>query len=132
MPNKNKMSETTQNKSVSSEKRGRPKGLPKTGGRKAGTPNKMTKSIRAQIEQQLEPFVANIGNMLLKITDPADRFDALVKLLPYVAPKLQNIDITSENKHDVTIEHQLLLLDEKFKEKEQELTIQKIKMISFD
>ena len=127
----NKMSETTQNKSVS-EKRGRPKGLPKTGGRKAGTSNKITKSIRAQIEQQLEPFVANIGNMLLKITDPADRFDALAKLLPYVAPKLQNIDITSENKHDVTIEHQLLLLDEKFKETEKELTAKKIKMISFD
>ena len=130
MPTKKETKASTPKKTT--EKKGRPKGLPKTGGRTKGTPNKVTQSIRSQLEKQLEPFIGNIGTMLMKIADPADRMHALVSLLPYIAPKLQNIDVTSENKHDVSIEQYLISLDSKFKDKEKELAAKKIKMVSFD
>lgn len=45
-------------------KPGRPKGLPKTGGRKPGTPNKATAATRARIEAEADPiaFLTKIQN----------------------------------------------------------------------
>lgn len=58
----------------------------KTGGRKKGTPNKVT----AQVKQQLADFCGQSLQILLdnpQNLDRATRLDLLVKLLPYVVPK---------------------------------------------
>lgn len=62
----------------------------KTGGRKAGTPNRVTKELR-------ETLKAVIGRELSQITGtleqlPArERLDVVIKLLPYCMPKIDTI-----------------------------------------
>lgn len=116
---------------VDSEKRGRKPGLPKTGGRKKGTPNKMSASIRKRLEEQLEPFLDNLGLLIAKIEEPKDRVQAITQILPYIAPKMATIDMKSEEEHNITIEQSLLLLDEKFSEKKMELELRRLKLVEF-
>lgn len=61
---------------------GRPKGLPRTGGRKAGTPNKLTTTIKSAIEASFETvggadYLARMAN-----EQPAAYMTLLGKVLP--------------------------------------------------
>lgn len=114
------------------EKRGRKPGTPKTGGRKKGTPNKMTSSLRKRLEKQLEPFIDNLETLIMKIADPKDRVQAITSILPYVAPKMATIDMKSEEEHNITIEQTLVDLDKKFSVKKAELEVRKVKLVSFE
>jgi hypothetical protein len=62
----------------------------RSGGRRKGTPNRSTAAIRAA----LAPIVANELNQLprtLDKLDPKDRLDVLLRLLPYLCPKVSQI-----------------------------------------
>ncbi len=80
----------------------------KTGGRTAGTPNKVSAAIRGAIAQMLDDyfnsdtFVRDIAGL-----EPKDRVAAMEKFAAYVSPKLQTttLDMTVENKK--TIEDKL-------------------------
>lgn len=65
---------------------GRPPGTPKTGGRKKGTPNKITKAVRAQLVKIINRNVRNIQTDLDSL-EPKDRLTILEKLMQYVVPK---------------------------------------------
>ena len=70
-------------------KRGRPKGLPKTGGRKPGTPNRRTSDLVTRVEQAMGagwcPIVA-----LARIAEDKDTgLEMRVRCLSEVAPYLQ-------------------------------------------
>lgn len=54
----------------------RPKGIPKTGGRKAGTPNKVTQDVREWLTQLVEGSREQIERDLQSL-DPKDRLQAL-------------------------------------------------------
>ena len=92
-----------------------PKGAPKTGGRKPGTPNKATADVR----QAIALIVArNIGSFqgwcvvdavaghrsfqgwLDKIAakDPAKAADIFVRIIEYHIPKLARTDVTTNGK----------------------------------
>lgn len=69
---------------------GRPKGTPKTGGRKKGTPNKTTKAVKTF----LTDLIASNKNQIkkdLKTVEPKDRLLILEKFMQYVVPKQQAI-----------------------------------------
>ena len=70
----------------------RTKGTPKTGGRQAGTPNKVTGTLKDFISNLIENNREQIEADLKKL-QPKDRLMILERLLQYVIPK-QN-DITS-------------------------------------
>lgn len=70
----------------SKNKIGRPPGTPKTGGRKKGTPNKITKAVRAQLVKIINRNVRNIQTDLDSL-EPKDRLTILEKLMQYVVPK---------------------------------------------
>lgn len=80
----------------------------KTGGRKAGTPNKVSAAVRGAIAKMLdeyfnsETFVRDIANL-----EPKERVAVMEKFAAYVSPKLQTttLDMTVENKR--TIEDKL-------------------------
>ena len=85
---------------------GRAKGTPKTGGRQAGTPNK--------VSEKLKEFVANlvddnreqiIGD--LKALRPKDRLAVLERFMQYVIPKQQavsaDVDLNELNKEIVIV-----------------------------
>ena len=84
----------------------RPK-RPKTGGRQAGTPNKVTKEFRATVQRLLEENSDNVGRWLTLVAegdgsengkpDPAKALDLLAKLAEYAAPKLGRIEHTGAN-----------------------------------
>lgn len=68
----------------------RPKGTPKTGGRKKGTPNRTTKVMR----QWLTNFVRKNRRTMqsdLDALEPKDRLIILEKLMGYVIPKQQAV-----------------------------------------
>lgn len=58
----------------------------KTGGRKKGTPNKVTKELRAIVKSVLDSEFQHLPKRLENLPDK-ERVDALIKLLPYVLPK---------------------------------------------
>jgi hypothetical protein len=62
----------------------------KTGGRQAGTPNKLTKEIRAI----LKDFLYNELELLpdhLDSLEPKERIEIIIKLLPYILPKVNPV-----------------------------------------
>ena len=64
----------------------------KTGGREPGTPNKLTKELRTVLKNILEKELEAMPDNLDKL-EPKDRLEVVIKLLPYVLPKIEP-DIT--------------------------------------
>jgi len=79
------------------------KGL-KTGGRQKGTPNKLTSEIR----EKLNDFVFSEIELIIKNIDtiPIEkRLDFVSKVLPFVIPKMNNIEVTSDI--DINLEREI-------------------------
>lgn len=76
----------------------------KTGGRKAGTPNKATAEFRQTVQALLDDNRDNVGVWLTQVAeghgdekaDPAKALDLLAKLAEYAAPKLNRTEHTGE------------------------------------
>ena len=62
----------------------------KTGGRSAGTPNRLTKELRKVLKDLLHKELENLSTHLDSL-EPKERLEILTKLLPYVVPKVQSI-----------------------------------------
>ena len=62
----------------------------KFGGRKKGTPNKMTKELRSTLKDVLFHEIEEIEDRL-DLLDPKDRLELLIKLKPYALPKVTSI-----------------------------------------
>ena len=73
----------------------------KTGGRKKGTPNKATQTVREAIAQFAENNVERLQTWLDAIGEenPEKAADLYVKLLEYHVPKLQRTDVHGELTH---------------------------------
>lgn len=65
---------------------GNPNGRPK------GTPNRTTGEMRAKIQKLVDTSWKTISKDIQKMP-PKDRVDIVVKLLPYVTPKLQTTEL---------------------------------------
>jgi len=63
----------------------------KTGGREAGTPNRLTKELRAALKNILHQEIENLTENFNKL-DTKDRLELLVKLLPYALPKVDAVN----------------------------------------
>jgi hypothetical protein len=69
----------------------------KTGGRTAGTPNKVTSEIREKISDILaEHFTPEKVAENLEAMDPKERLLFLTKLLDYAAPKLKSTELKTD------------------------------------
>ena len=62
----------------------------KFGGRKKGTPNKMTKELRSTLKDVLFREIEEIEDRL-DLLDLKDRLELLIKLMPYALPKVTSI-----------------------------------------
>lgn len=94
------------------KKRGRPKGLPKTGGRKRGVPNRTTAQIREFIAKHADPYpflAAVYKGRKIKVPDPENpgkavrafptldqRLIAAKILAPKVAPDMRENTLKGE------------------------------------
>lgn len=77
-------------------------GHQKKGGRKQGIPNKSTKQIREQLTSVLQEEIERAPELFNAITDPKQRLDALAKLLPFIAPKMQSIKEVKEDENQIS------------------------------
>lgn len=78
----------------------RPKGLPKTGGRQRGTPNKVTRSVREALRTFVEGNVDKMDDLFERVAkeDPAKAMDLLLRASEFCAPKLARTDVNHGGK----------------------------------
>ena len=62
----------------------------KFGGREKGTPNKLTKELRAALKDVLYDEIERLPHRLDEL-ETKDRLELLVKLMPYVFPMVQSV-----------------------------------------
>lgn len=87
---------------------GRQKGTPKTGGRQAGTPNKVTGTLKEFIVDLLNDYREQIDKDL-KALRPKERVAAYLNMMQYAVPKQQavsaDVDIIGGIYKDLRIIH---------------------------
>ena len=67
----------------------------KHGGRQAGTPNKMTSELREILKGIFCNHIEKLPEELSQLT-VKERLDFIIKLLPYIMPKLETIPISEK------------------------------------
>lgn len=107
------------------------KGRQKTGGRKKGTPNKMTVTIREQLKKAIEPFLNDMENTINDIVEPKDKVDAIAKILPFIIPKYQSTTINDDSKRNITLEEYLVDMDNTYKKTQITISEKKLKIVDF-
>ena len=60
----------------------------KYGGRKKGTPNRLTKEVRAVLKELVFDEISQVQFHFEKL-EPRERVELLIKLMPFVCPKIQ-------------------------------------------
>lgn len=92
----------------------REKGTAKTGGRTAGTPNRVTKQAKELLSGFIGDEAEHFKEAMAEIfRDDKPLYAALyIKMLPYVLPKLNSVDVTSNNATKLSFEEQLRLMSE--------------------
>ncbi len=65
-------------------------------GRSGCTPNKITQDLRQVLHQFTAQALNDLPKMFKGLESDKERLDILIKLLPYVAPRLQAIAIQEE------------------------------------
>lgn len=88
----------------------------KTGGRVAGTPNKVNKAFRDTITALLDENASNVHKWLLEVAegdlvnerkpDPKGALDLMAKLAEYAAPKLARTEHVGDNENPVAMQFQ--------------------------
>ena len=71
----------------------------KTGGRKLGTPNKVTSELRDSLKQVIDGELISLSERLEEL-EPKERVELLIKLLPYIMPKVQTVSHTQDEPLD--------------------------------
>lgn len=93
------------------KKKGRPVGQKKFGGRKKGTPNKVTQITRSLIndmaEQMRPQILQDIANL-----EPAERVKVFIKLCEFLVSKPQSVSLDLMTERKITIEDKLLALSQ--------------------
>lgn len=109
----------------------------KTGGRKAGTTNKITKTVRESLSDAITGYFNGINEKgyslasdLMQIKEPAGRLAIVAKFLPYVAPKLQSISFNNDERRSLSVEESFMELEEKFEKQETNINIKNLKIVN--
>jgi hypothetical protein len=93
-------------------RKGKPKGLPKTGGRAVGVPNKVTQEFRETVRQLLEDNKDNVSVWLTQVAsgtedskpDPKGALDMITKLAEFAAPKLARTELIGDKENPIIVQ----------------------------
>jgi|SRR6516162_3871292 hypothetical protein len=75
----------------------------KTGGRRAGTPNRVTADFKAAVSKLADKIAPDLEAWLLEIKDPAKRIDSAVRLFEYAYPKFSRTELSGPDGGALTI-----------------------------
>ena len=90
-----------------SPKGGKPKGLPKTGGRKKGTPNAVSRDLRARISAFLDENFDTAVKAWKQLNDPKDKLKLYIDLACFGVPKLQAVQLEADIRKEGSVEDDL-------------------------
>lgn len=93
------------------------KGMPKTGGRCAGTPNKVTGTLKEFVVNLIDQNREQIENDLKQL-EPKDRLTIIERLMGYVIPKQTKSDLQVQDWTNEKIE--IVYVESGFKPKTSE------------
>ena len=71
----------------------------KYGGRQKGTPNRMTKELRVLLKDILYQELEQLQERL-ELLEPKQRIELIIKLMPYILPKVNSISHTTNEPLD--------------------------------
>ena len=71
----------------------------KYGGRQKGTPNRITKELRSVLKDILYQELEQLQERL-DVLKPRERVELLIKLMPYVLPKVTSVSHTTNEPLD--------------------------------
>jgi hypothetical protein len=74
----------------------------KFGGRQKGTPNKLTKELRSVLKDVLYEEIDSLPERLDEL-DTKDRLELLIKLMPFVFPKVQSVSQSLDEPYAITL-----------------------------
>lgn len=92
----------------------RPKGTPKTGGRKKGTPNKTTAQIKELVVKLVGDNIDTFAEEFEKL-DAGDKIGLIKNLLPYVIPKQTETKHSFDAEQVQSVKESMDKLNEMFK-----------------
>ena len=72
----------------------------KFGGRNKGTPNRLTKELRTILKNVLYNELDNIEELLDSL-EPKERLELVIKLIPFILPKVDRIGHTYSEPFDL-------------------------------
>jgi len=78
------------------KKAGKPKGLPKTGGRQRGGLNKLPRDLRQSITEFLQANFDEVVKEWEELENPRDKLNFYRDLLRYAVPVLQSTQLTTD------------------------------------
>lgn len=90
----------------------RPKGQPKIGGRKKGTPNKVSKDLRERIRLFLDEKWPEAIETWETIDKPGEKLRLYIDLSRFVLPVLQSVSLDATVKKEDSVEDDLHELGE--------------------
>lgn len=78
----------------------------KSGGRLKGTPNRITKELRNVLRRIIHSEIESLPELIKSIKNPEKRVELVIKLLPFVVPKAQEIslEMLPDSKLDLILE----------------------------
>ena len=71
----------------------------KFGGREVGTPNRLTKELRTVLKEIVFKELEQLHDTMQSL-EPKDKLELLIKILPFVLPKVDNIKSNSDEPID--------------------------------
>ena len=71
----------------------------KYGGRQKGTPNRMTKELRVLLKDIIYQELEEVQERF-SLLEPRQRIELIIKLTPYILPKVNNISHTTNEPLD--------------------------------
>lgn len=81
----------------------RPKGQPKLGGRKKGTPNKDVAPIREKLHQLLDGYTIELMLKDLKGLEGGERLRIVSGLAEFIIPKMNRTEVKNDDGNQITL-----------------------------
>lgn len=100
----------------------------------AGTKNRNS-NVRDRLKEQVEPFVGQIGELLIKVQREEGTNEMLQRLkdfLPYIQPKLQSVSIGADQDRPISEEERLIELDSRYTKKELSINFKTMTVVNND